>query len=311
VSRTATRITRILAMLPWVIANPGATVEEVCKRFGYTKHRLLEDLDVVFVSGLPGYGPGDLMVAYVEDDTVVVDMADYFANSPRLNPSEGLALLAAAITVSESGQGDAVLESAISKLQGVLFPEGEEVLALRVKGESDTLGILRSAAKEGRVVEITYSNLSSEKTTVRSVEPWVVFASKGNWYLNGFCRLAQQERLFRVDRIREIRLLDQGFPPRQEQSIPEVSYVPSPDDIYADIELGPNAEWVLDYYPVEILEKDEERTLIRFFSPDPMVSARLLLRLGSDARLVNGEAVSSTLKKLTEEILDRYERTSA
>jgi proteasome accessory factor C len=82
-------------MLPWVIANPGATVDEVCERFGYSQKDLIADLDLVFVCGLPGYGPGDLMVAYVEDDEVVVDMADYFARPLRLTPAEGLGLLAA------------------------------------------------------------------------------------------------------------------------------------------------------------------------------------------------------------------------
>ena len=84
--KTAQRLNRILAMLPWVIANPGATVNEVTERFGYNTSELLADLDLVFVCGLPGYGPGDLMSAYVEDDHVVVDMAEYFSRPLRLSP---------------------------------------------------------------------------------------------------------------------------------------------------------------------------------------------------------------------------------
>ncbi|HJQ94909.1 MAG TPA: protein pafC, partial [Acidimicrobiia bacterium] len=61
--RTASRLLRILAMIPWVIANPGSSVQEVCRRFGYTEGDLAQDLNIVFVCGLPGYGPGDLMSA--------------------------------------------------------------------------------------------------------------------------------------------------------------------------------------------------------------------------------------------------------
>ena len=61
--RTASRLTRILAMLPWVIDNPGVHVDAVCERFGYTRKELIKDLDLVFVCGLPGYGPGDLPVS--------------------------------------------------------------------------------------------------------------------------------------------------------------------------------------------------------------------------------------------------------
>ena len=56
-SKTARRLTRILSMVPWVIANQGASVAEVCRRFGYTERELIEDLNLVFVCGLPGYGP--------------------------------------------------------------------------------------------------------------------------------------------------------------------------------------------------------------------------------------------------------------
>jgi len=52
--RTAKRLNRILAMLPWVIEHPGTPVDEVCERFGYTRAELAADLDLVFVCGLPG-----------------------------------------------------------------------------------------------------------------------------------------------------------------------------------------------------------------------------------------------------------------
>ena len=109
-ARTAERLTRILSMLPWVLANPGAEAEEVLERFGYgDRAELVSDLNLVFVCGLPGYGPGDLMDAYLDEDEVVVDMADYFARSPRLSPAEALALLAAGMALVSSGQGSPAL----------------------------------------------------------------------------------------------------------------------------------------------------------------------------------------------------------
>src|SRR5690606_17863482 len=99
-SRTAFRLTRILAMLPWVIANPGATIEEVRDRVGYKDTEdLARDLDVVFVCGLPGYGPGELMGAYIDGGEVLVDAADYCGRAPRLSPTEALSMLAAGMAV--------------------------------------------------------------------------------------------------------------------------------------------------------------------------------------------------------------------
>ena len=114
--RTTKRLNRILAMLPWVIGNAGASVGDVCERFGYSRQELAADLDLVFVCGLPGYGPGDLMVAYIDEDEVVVELADYFANPVRLTSPKALGLLAAGMALVSTGQAPPALQSAVTKL---------------------------------------------------------------------------------------------------------------------------------------------------------------------------------------------------
>ena len=59
---------------------------------GAGKAELLEDLNLLFVSGLPPYGPGDLIDVQVEEGRVWVGMADYFSRPVRLSRSEALAL---------------------------------------------------------------------------------------------------------------------------------------------------------------------------------------------------------------------------
>ncbi|GIU93047.1 MAG: protein pafC [Acidimicrobiia bacterium] len=304
--RTARRLTRILSMLPWVISHPEATVDEVCERFGYTRRELLADLDLVFVCGLPGYGPGDLMVAYTEGDRVVVEMADYFAAAPRLSPSEALALLAAAMSVQAAGDAPDALVSATEKLTRALLPGAESVLAVDIDPEPELVTRLRRAARDGKVVEITYTSLSREETTTRQVEPWSVFVDLGNWYLSAFCRMAGAERVFRIDRIRSLRETDETFQPPAEPPPPRVRYTPSEDDVRAVITLHPPARWVVDYYPVEVLSDDGDRLRIVFSAADPMVAARLLLRLGPHAVLEEGEEVAAALSDLRNRLLARY-----
>lgn len=303
-SRTAERLTRILSMIPYVIANPGATVDDVCERFGYTRNQLISDLDLVFVCGLPGYGPGDLMVAYVEDDEVVVDMAEYFSRPLRLNPAEGLGLLAAGMAMVSAGQAPPALERAVTKLSAILLPDTEDALTVELGAAPQIVDLLRRAARDGRVVDLVYTSLAADATTERSVEPLSVFSSMGNWYLAAYCRRAQDERVFRIDRVRSASPTDEMFEPPAERPAPEVRYTPSPDDVHADIRLGDRARWVGDYYPVEHLDDDG---LIRFSASDANVIARLLLRLGAEAELVAGPAVSEALAQLRSTILARYE----
>ncbi len=304
-AKTAKRLTRILSMLPYVIANPGVSVDELSDRFGYRRKELIDDLNLVFLTGLPGYGPGDLIDASVEDDEVFVDTADYFARPLRLTPPEALALLASGMALTSAGQGPPALESAISKLSAVVAPEAEGGLVVDLK-EPEHVDLLRGAVAASNVVSLTYTAIGSGKTTERSVEPWSVFSANGNWYLSAFCRSAGAERVFRVDRIRRAMTTDESFTPPDAPPPPEVRYTPGEEDVRTTIRLGPAAQWVAEYYPVEDLGGGK----IRFSSGDPAVAARLLLRLGADAELIDGPEVANLLAEYRRRISARYAGTS-
>ena len=293
-------------MLPWVIAHPGAKVDDVCERFGYTSGQLAEDLAIVFVCGLPGYGPGDLMVAEIDDDEVYVDAADYFANAPRLAPAEALALLASGFAVVGSGQANPALTSAVEKLSRALLPEGTGIIDVDLAGEPELVALLRQAAGSNSVVEITYTSLSRDQTTVRQVEPWSVFSSMGNWYLSGHCRMAGAERSFRVDRIRKAETTGEHFDPPQGLPPRAIRYTPSVEDVRCRIALTHLARWVLDYYPVDVISEEPNETVVEFSAGDPLVAARLLLRLGPQGRMIDGPEVAEALVSLRGRILSVY-----
>lgn len=304
-SRTAQRLTRILSMLPWVIANPGASVGEVAERFGYTPGELAADLNVVFVCGLPGYGPGDLMDAYIDEDEVIVDMADYFAASPRLTSAEALTLLASGMALLSAGLASEPLQRGVAKLQRSLLPDGHDALVVDLM-EPPLLAELRQAVSSHRAVAITYAGLASGETTERTIEPWSVFAALGNWYVRAHCRLAASERVFRVDRIRRASVLEETFAPPTESPEPVIDYSPGVDDVHAVIRLSPPARWVADYYPVEVVDESPEGLTVRFSAATALVAARLLVRLGDAGVLLEGDEVAAAVRELRGRILTRY-----
>lgn len=291
-------------MLPWVIAHPGATVEEVCRRFGYTRKELVGDLNTVFVCGLPGYGPGDLMEAYIDDDEVIVEMADYFSRPLRLAPREALALLGAGLALVSAGLASPALERAVAKLQAVLLPAADELLV--DVDEPPAVAMLRDAAAEGAVVRIEHASVATGALTVREVEPWAVFNALGRWYLWGFCRRAEAPRRFRIDRIRSVDTTGASFRPPSPVPEPETSFRPGEGAVTAVLELGPEARWVAEYYPVDVLGDDEGTMTVRFSAAAPQVAARLLVRLGTHARLLEGDAVAAAVADLRRRILARH-----
>lgn len=306
--RTAQRIARILAMVPWVIANPGARVDEVCRRFGYDRADLVRDLNLVFVCGLPGYGPGDLMSVFLDDDEVFIDMADYFARPVALTPAETLTLLAGGLALVSAGLAEPALVRAVDKLSAAVLPD-RGVIDVDLGPEPELVGLLREAAGAGQVVDLEYVGIASGVTTTRSIEPWRVFAALGNWYVSGFCRRASGERVFRIDRIRRATVSPERFVPPEDPPAPAVRYSAGPDDTVAHIRLAPSAAWVAEYYPVTVLRSDAAGTTVEFRAGDPAVTARLLLRLADQADLLpeaDGAEVASVTEDLRRRITARY-----
>jgi len=304
--RTANRLSRILAMLPWIIEHDGAEIDDLVARFDYTdKADLVKDLHLVFMTGLPGYGPGDLIDIDVYDNEVFVDAADYFSRPLRLTAPQALGLLAAAMTFIGSDQAPPALESAVQKLTTAVVPDADSFVYFDVPAPA-SLAVLREAIESHHVLRITYVAISTNDRTVRDVEGASLFFNLGNWYLSGYCRSAEAERVFRVDRISATEVLGETYEPPDETRDTMVRYRPEDSDAHVTFTVSPGSRWVSEYYPVDAIDLDDGRQRITMSVSDPLVAARLLIRLGGAASDIEGDDVVEAMNNLRSRISARY-----
>lgn len=307
--RTAHRLSRILAMLPWIIEHDGAKIEDLIDRFDYEdKADLVKDLHLVFMTGLPGYGPGDLIDVDVYDDEVFVDAADYFSRPLRLTAPQALGLLAAGMTFIGSDQAPPALTSAVDKLTTAVVPEADSFVYFDVPAP-ESLSVLKAAVEQRQVVRITYVALATNERTVRDVEGSSVFFNLGNWYLSGFCRSAQAERVFRIDRIAAIEVLDVTYEATSMEGDSIVRYRPDDSDVHVSFTVDPTSRWVSEYYPVDVVDLDNGTQRITMSVSDPLVAARLLIRLGDAVSDIVGDEIVASMNDLRSRIRTRYART--
>ncbi len=319
---TGQRLSRLLALVPWVIANPGTTVTEACRRFGVTREEVLADLDLLFVCGLPPFGPGDLIEAHVDGEEIHIDMADYFSRPMRLTRLEAVTMLVMgrAIAGLPGLEESRSLLSALGKLEGaVARGEAEPAveLAQRVavdleREATDVLVVLRDAIAGGIRVRIEYYSAGRDAMTERVVCPLRVRTAQGRWYVEAHDELSKEERLFRVDRIREITPLAEPCPPEVAAGGPErppALFVASDHDQEVIIELAPGAASVREGIPhdgAEELNDGWVRMTLR--TPHLAWIERLLLRLGTDARVIAPPELAAGVRELAGRMLARYER---
>lgn len=285
------RLRRLLALVPWVVAAEGPTIDEVCRRFGLTEDELIGELDLVFLCGVHPFTPDALMDVLVEDGRVWIRYADYFARPLRLTPEEGLALVAAgrALLAVPGADPEGPLARGLAKVAGVLGVDASDSLEVRLGSASNgTLDTLRAAVADGQAVEIDYYTYGRDERTRRVVDPYQVFTAEGEWYLAGWCHRADAERRFRVDRIRAVELQERRFDLPRRQA-PLTSYAPGAGDPRVVLDLEPGGRWVAEQYPVEsVEERSNGRCRVTLVASERAWLERLLLRLGPNATVVEG-----------------------
>lgn len=322
----AERMARLLGVVPWVVERGGAHVDEIAARFDYPRDRLLADLtDVLFFVGVHPFTPDTLIEVDIVDETVEIRYADWFRQPLRLTGEEATRLLAAGRTVLDMSAGfgqdmisdeveAAPLMRALTKLSLSLGDDtGHAVDHIDVclgDAPAATLDAVRRATEQQSQIEIEYYSLGRDALTVRTVDPARVLSHDGAWYLLGWCHRAGAERVFRVDRIRALKVTDTAV-------AVELPVASSPSVKIGDVDqavtlrLEPEASWVVDYYPtqrrVELEGGRVEATLAVASTP---WLARLLVQLGPNVAMVaRDDAIDADLQARTAgRVLERYRR---
>jgi proteasome accessory factor C len=307
------RVARLLAVIPWIAARDGPTLDEVCARFGVTRRKLEEDLTILTLVGVPPYTPDTLIEVTIEGDRVWLRFADVFAKPLHLTPEQAVALVAAG-TASRSlpgGDGEGPLTTALAKLAGVLGLEpGETVSVALGDTRPDVLEALRRAVAEHRRIRLDYYAYGRDERSTREVDPAAVFAHEGFWYVRGWCHQAGDHRLFRVDRIVDAVVLEQTFDPPPDGGGRDVDvFYTGPEIPRVTLDVPPSARWVVETYPTDgVIPTAEGRLRIRLpVTAEPWLE-RLLVRLGPDARVVEADdpAMVDAGRRAARRILGRY-----
>jgi proteasome accessory factor C len=257
-SGTTDRMTRLLALVPYLTARPdGVPLAEAARDFGVTERQLHRDLELLWMCGLPGYGPGDLIDLAFDGDRVQVTFTAGMVRPLRLTTDEAVALivaLRALLDLPGLAEGEAV-SRALAKVSAAAGSAAEVTpVALSVDAREQALAVVREGLERRRALHLHYYVPTRDERTERTVDPMRLLFVDGHWYLEAWCRRAEGVRLFRLDRVDDVQVLDEAAaPPPQahERDVEGGVYQPEPDAPAVRLRLSRGARWVADYYPVD------------------------------------------------------------
>ncbi|GGU02781.1 helix-turn-helix transcriptional regulator [Streptomyces violascens] len=304
---------RMLSLVTYLRERPGAHVADVARAFGITEDELISDLDVLPMCGTSFRG-GDLLDIDTDGDRIWWHNPDDVAAPLRLAADEATALLVAARAVStlpglREGDRQALLR-ATAKLEAAAGEAAGASSRLSVTFESEggVFAEVDRAISERRRLWVKYYSPARDELTEREVDPIRLFAV-GHTYMEAWCRLSEARRTFRLDRVAEIRLLDEASaPPELElRDLSEGLVQPSAEDPEVVVEVGPGGRWVAEYYPHDSAEELPDGGLrITLRTPDPASLRRLALRLGQDGRIVSPDDLAESARRAAREALAGY-----
>ncbi|WP_067687213.1 helix-turn-helix transcriptional regulator [Nocardia jejuensis] len=192
------------------VAPRVRTARELSQRYEVSSRTIERDISALQQAGVPIYADVGRRGGYALERTMSL---------PPLNftPAEAVAI-AVALERSQGAPFDRAGRSALGKIMAVMparNASGARELAARVGvlESADAVraqeipAVLAEAIEAGRVLRITYRDKTGENTE-REVEPSTFLVGGQGWYLMAWCRLREESRCFRIDRIGEVAIID-------------------------------------------------------------------------------------------------------
>ena len=324
VATTSTeRLARLLALVPYVVHRESVGLAEAAAAFRVTEKQLIDDLNLLWCVELRAPDPYCPIDLSYEGGEITVSEAESIMQPLRLKVDEASALLVALRTLAEipglqlpgRGDGDArdALHRVIVKLEnaaGEAAAAASNRLQVQVDGGRGPLAAVRDAITRERLVHLTYYVPGRDENTERDVDPMRLLFVEGQAYLEGWCRRAEAVRLFRLDRIVAITVLDAPAEVPEQAEPVDVSeglFRPSDDDVRATLELSPAGRWVADHYPAESVEEiGEGRLRVVLRTRDTRWLRGLALRLGDQGRIVDPPELAEAVRSDAERALALY-----
>jgi proteasome accessory factor C len=311
----------LLTLVPYLQTREEVRLADAAELLGSTPEAVLSDLRVLFMCGLPGGLPDDLIDvdldaiesesgAALADGVIRIDNADYLSRPLRLSPTEASAVVVALHTLRD-GSPDvrAVVDRVLAKLEAAASVRPPVATHPGEAAQAALTARLQQAADDGAQVRLRYHVPARDEVSERVVDPFGVVTSGRFSYLDAWCHVAEGDRLFRLDRIDAAEVL--ATPATRRRAPRELDEGPFDDSpergTVVTLHLAPEARWATDYYPMREVRRRPDGSLeADLVVADPRWLIRLLLRLAPHATVLQPEEFAKDLAVHAGETLALY-----
>jgi len=205
VDNAASRALRTMDLIPFILENPGISIGKLAKQFSVSEKQVESDLQLIFMCGLPGYTPYELIDLIFEDGVVSIIDPQVLDKPRRFTKSELVVIILGLQLLSELSASDATRLGKLQLLSNKIMKLGgsNSVVIAPSSSKSPYVEVITRAITDKKSLTIQYQSLVKDEISVRSIIPHSLFLMNGNLYLSALDLKAKSDRTFKVELIKD------------------------------------------------------------------------------------------------------------
>ena len=204
VDNAANRALRTMDLIPYILENPGVSITKLAKQFSVTEKQIESDLQLVFMCGLPGYTPYELIDLIFEEGIVSIIDPQVLDKPRRFTKSELVVIALGLQLLGELSSSDSTRLSKIKLLSNKITQLGgsNSVIFAPSSSKSPFVEVISKAITNKKSLTIQYQSLVKDEVSIRTIFPHNLYFMNGNLYLSAMDLAAKADRVFKVELIK-------------------------------------------------------------------------------------------------------------
>jgi proteasome accessory factor C len=303
----ADRYNFMLALTGFLITHRQQPLAQLAAHFQVSEKEIKSAVVTISLSGVGRYRPDELFFLdydLLEEGIVDLSYAPTLETVPRLSTrqaaaiSSGLTYLVDLVDPEDQVHINELLEILG---RGVLSTKELPFMVQPSRGD-ENLAQIRQAIGESRAIKCSYINSSGEISN-REIEPQLLESRESNWFVRGFCRSHGEPRVFRLDRMRTIELLDSGIVHSTPNEKLTQIYETRDTDIEVLFEVQPPAFGLIADYRPDYEISGNKSVQVKMQIGDLGSLGRIVARYGGKVRVLAPQAAREAVHEFAQKAL--------
>ncbi len=298
------QVNRLFEIVYILLNKNYITAKELAEHFEVSVRTIYRDIDVLCQSGIPiytskGKGGG-------------IGLLDNFVlNKSVLSKGEQEDILSALQGLSATNYPD--LDKVLNKLSNLFGTKQNNWIEVDYSDWSNTqknkFNLIKTAVLQKKILKFQYFNSYGEKGS-REVEPLQLWFKNKSWYLKAYCRTKNDIRTFKLNRIKELSILNEQFTRDLSQDIVSIQEnIPQIPQEAIKLKISSSQAYrIYDEFDEDQIEKEKDGGfIITMTYPEDDWVYGLILSYGNYAKVLEPTRVREIIKNKLKETLLSYD----